>query len=451
MERKLRKNLALMTAFVLIAGGVFGTTSLNARATGGDGTRTSSFEWNYVGSDESAKIDRVEYKRTGGEWQTIDRGDNLSLSDNETFSVRVVLKEPDKYKTAVASGEAFLDYVKKDNASVEAPYKYTGSVTTPSSDYVEALCSDAGISITFKPGEHSEDLLNAGNACMRLQFNIEDEIADFFCGPDGIYKEFDINPGTETFIYITPIPSTGELGKITRVGCFFDDRDQGVSISIIGINGTEVFQETIFRFRGLSLDERLLGDMTGKKAIYEYDTNLVDRSGTLVRTFTVRIVKDVEDDEDESPVKDETPVSFVKLAICNAVATNGIAELYDTDSLSYDEMEFLKKFPNVTLILNYEYNGKAYRVAIKGQDVYTDETIPVYGPLCLAEMFGNIIGNDIAYKPNSGRFIYVIKKGDTLRDIAQRYNTSVARLLALNPYIKNKDCIYEGKTLIIED
>lgn len=42
---------------------------------------------------------------------------------------------------------------------------------------------------------------------------------------------------------------------------------------------------------------------------------------------------------------------------------------------------------------------------------------------------------------------YTIKSGDTLSGIAQKYNTSVSTLMGLNPYIKNANLIYAGKSL----
>jgi LysM repeat protein len=45
--------------------------------------------------------------------------------------------------------------------------------------------------------------------------------------------------------------------------------------------------------------------------------------------------------------------------------------------------------------------------------------------------------------------IYIIKRGDTLRNLANRFNTSVERLLELNPEIKNANLIYEGQRLVV--
>lgn len=42
---------------------------------------------------------------------------------------------------------------------------------------------------------------------------------------------------------------------------------------------------------------------------------------------------------------------------------------------------------------------------------------------------------------------YTIKSGDTLSGIASKYGTDVSTLMSLNPYIKNANLIYAGKTL----
>jgi LysM repeat protein len=45
---------------------------------------------------------------------------------------------------------------------------------------------------------------------------------------------------------------------------------------------------------------------------------------------------------------------------------------------------------------------------------------------------------------------YTIKKGDTLTKIAARYHTTVAHLLKLNPYIKNRNLIYTGRKVRVK-
>ena len=46
-----------------------------------------------------------------------------------------------------------------------------------------------------------------------------------------------------------------------------------------------------------------------------------------------------------------------------------------------------------------------------------------------------------------GNNYYTVKKGDTLGAIAQKYNTTVAMLMSLNPQIKNANLIYVGDTI----
>lgn len=50
----------------------------------------------------------------------------------------------------------------------------------------------------------------------------------------------------------------------------------------------------------------------------------------------------------------------------------------------------------------------------------------------------------------NGSLYYRIAAGDTLGDIAKKYGTTVARILALNPDIKNPDVIYAGNYLRLD-
>ena len=49
----------------------------------------------------------------------------------------------------------------------------------------------------------------------------------------------------------------------------------------------------------------------------------------------------------------------------------------------------------------------------------------------------------------SGLSTYVVQKGDTLRSIANRYGTTVEKLLGLNPSIKNANLIYVGQVIYL--
>lgn len=53
-------------------------------------------------------------------------------------------------------------------------------------------------------------------------------------------------------------------------------------------------------------------------------------------------------------------------------------------------------------------------------------------------------------KPKTSVVTYVVKKGDTLGEIAQKNKTSVKRLLGLNPAIKNPNKIYVGQKIRIK-
>lgn len=54
-------------------------------------------------------------------------------------------------------------------------------------------------------------------------------------------------------------------------------------------------------------------------------------------------------------------------------------------------------------------------------------------------------------KEKSGCGIYQIVHGDTLCGIAKTFNTSVNRLLALNPEIKNRSFIISGHFIYVPD
>ncbi|HET9587231.1 MAG TPA: LysM peptidoglycan-binding domain-containing protein [Anaerolineales bacterium] len=54
---------------------------------------------------------------------------------------------------------------------------------------------------------------------------------------------------------------------------------------------------------------------------------------------------------------------------------------------------------------------------------------------------GAILGTD------GGYFIYIVARGDTLRSLASRFGTTVDALLAANPEITNANVIYEGQRI----
>lgn len=56
---------------------------------------------------------------------------------------------------------------------------------------------------------------------------------------------------------------------------------------------------------------------------------------------------------------------------------------------------------------------------------------------------GTILGTD------GGYFIYIVARGDTLKGLATRFGVTVDSLLAWNPDIKNVNLIYEGQRLTV--
>lgn len=139
----------------------------------------------------------------------------------------------------------------------------------------------------------------------------------------------------------------------------------------------------------------------------------------------------------------------VENAIDNAVLNGNVCELFGITTLSLNEMKCLKDHPDVTLILNYVYEGVSYRVEMPGANVFVDPEISYYGPLYLNGMYGP---NGRATVSKSGAFgdVYVIKSGDTLSKIAKKLNMKLKQLLALNENLLNPDVIVAGDKLRIQ-
>lgn len=64
-------------------------------------------------------------------------------------------------------------------------------------------------------------------------------------------------------------------------------------------------------------------------------------------------------------------------------------------------------------------------------------------PNQVLQLPGAILGSD------GGFFIYIIARGDTLKGLAARFGVTVESLLASNPDIKNANVIYEGQRLTV--
>lgn len=67
--------------------------------------------------------------------------------------------------------------------------------------------------------------------------------------------------------------------------------------------------------------------------------------------------------------------------------------------------------------------------------IYPGQTIQIPGPVIII--------------PNTGAKVYLVQPGDSLSEIAQRYNSSVNTLLKLNPDITNPNIIYPGQQILL--
>ncbi|HEU0293530.1 MAG TPA: LysM peptidoglycan-binding domain-containing protein [Anaerolineales bacterium] len=61
----------------------------------------------------------------------------------------------------------------------------------------------------------------------------------------------------------------------------------------------------------------------------------------------------------------------------------------------------------------------------------------------------NVIYVGQAIKLPSGLSTYIVQKGDTLKSVASKYGTTVEKLLGLNPSIKNANLIYVGQVIYL--
>ncbi len=116
-------------------------------------------------------------------------------------------------------------------------------------------------------------------------------------------------------------------------------------------------------------------------------------------------------------------------------------------TLSNSVMKELLAKKNVTLVMEYTYEGKDYVVTIPA-GAAVDNDIPWYGPLYLAGKYGN--GAVPASASAAGGSAYAVKAGDTMSKIAQDNNMSLAQLAAKNPQIQNIDLIRVGQTINLQ-
>jgi len=112
-------------------------------------------------------------------------------------------------------------------------------------------------------------------------------------------------------------------------------------------------------------------------------------------------------------------------------------------TLSNSTMQELLAKKDVSLKLEFTYNNKDYVILIPA-GAAIDSDIPYYGPLYLAQHYGNMAENGNASNVNG---TYAVQSGDTLSKIAAANNMTLKQLLAKNPQIKDANRINAGQKL----
>ena len=114
-------------------------------------------------------------------------------------------------------------------------------------------------------------------------------------------------------------------------------------------------------------------------------------------------------------------------------------------TLSNAVMKELLKKGDVSLKLEFTYNEEEYVIAIPA-GAALDNDIPWYGPLYLAQQYGNSAGTGTLAAVETGG-VYEVKRGDTLSKIAVANNMTLKQLLAKNPQIKDANKIFVGQKI----
>lgn len=113
------------------------------------------------------------------------------------------------------------------------------------------------------------------------------------------------------------------------------------------------------------------------------------------------------------------------------------------NALSNADMKELLKKGDVSLEMEYTYEGVDYRIYIPAGSAM-DNDIPWYGPLYLAQYYS------VNNSPDLETSSYVaVRRGDTLSKIAHANGMTMDELTAKNPQIKNPNKIIPGQIVYI--
>lgn len=140
-----------------------------------------------------------------------------------------------------------------------------------------------------------------------------------------------------------------------------------------------------------------------------------------------------------------------QIAVADSGAIVKVTKEQNINTLPNSTMQMLVKRGDVALEMEYTYEGVDYHIVIPAGEA-VDNDIDWYGPLYLSAYFNvaNVaFESDFSDSVEEVNLIYVVKKGDMLEKIARSYNTTVARLMAANPQIKNANYITPGQIINI--
>ena len=141
------------------------------------------------------------------------------------------------------------------------------------------------------------------------------------------------------------------------------------------------------------------------------------------------------------PIRETVAIGVEQVKATNAAQTVS----YEGDfALPYEIMKTLQDNPMLTLAYTFPFNGSTVTVNIPGSKVVADPAIEWYGPAYLVGHFSTGVITGKVDANNTG--VYIVKKGDTLTDIALAFGTTVQALVDKNG-IKNPNLIYIGQQI----
>lgn len=155
--------------------------------------------------------------------------------------------------------------------------------------------------------------------------------------------------------------------------------------------------------------------------------------------FAFTEVKQASGDSDDDNDGSETGYTEDLENRIASAAQGATVKFTGINTLPNSVMKELLARKDVTLVMEYTYDGRDYTVTIPaGRAV--DNDIPWYGPLYLSAHYGN----GAAAADGS---VYIVKSGDTMSGIARANHMPLSKLAEKNPQVKNIDLIRVGQKI----